>query len=66
MVVLMKDQLDHLFNKPMDRGQFLSHIGFAALTVVGVTSVLKALSERPHHSASHTTKHGFGGGPFGI
>ncbi len=35
--------LQKLFNKPMDRKQFLGHVGAGALMVMGISGLLKSL-----------------------
>jgi hypothetical protein len=39
----MKNQLQQLLAKPMDRKDFLKHVGIMALAVTGVTGLLAAL-----------------------
>lgn len=39
----MKDQLYDLLNKPMDRKEFLKHVGMGFATLVGVAGVIKAI-----------------------
>ncbi len=46
--------LQKLFNKPMNRKQFLGHVGAGALTIIGVSGLLKSMLDyggRPRQTA---------------
>lgn len=53
--------LQQLFNKEMDRRQFLAHLGAGALAVAGVSGLVKTLVDLGH---SHR-RSGFGSGSYG-
>jgi hypothetical protein len=40
----IKQELGILFNKEMDRGQFLKHIAVGAIAVTGATAIIKAIN----------------------
>jgi hypothetical protein len=54
----VKTSIASLFKTELDRRQFLAHIGAGLLVLVGIGSLLKALS-RP------TRPHGYGSGDYG-
>ena len=54
---------DDLLPKEMDRKQFLQHVGAGVLAVVGVSGLIKALTD-PHKQRSKTSS-GFGMGSYG-
>jgi hypothetical protein len=49
--------LQKLFDKPMDRKQFLAHIGAGALIITGVSGLLKNLI---HYSGSSAPRQNVG------
>ena len=40
----MREQIDTLFSKEMDRKQFLVHMGAGLMAVIGVSGLIKALT----------------------
>ncbi len=40
---MVKKELQKLLEKPMNRKQFLAHLGAGALTVIGISGLLKHL-----------------------
>lgn len=40
----MKDELNSLLQKKMDRKDFLKHVGIGFITITGVTTVLKSMN----------------------
>ncbi|MGZ6004800.1 MAG: hypothetical protein ACXWLH_01475 [Candidatus Saccharimonadales bacterium] len=42
---MIQRELQKLFTKEMNRKEFLAHIGAGALTIIGVTNLIKHLSE---------------------
>ena len=57
----MRDQIANLFEKEMDRKDFLRHIGIAFVAVVGLSTILTALERM---SSSDKTG-GYGGSAYG-
>jgi hypothetical protein len=57
---------DELLSKEMTRKEFLLHIGLLLLTLTGISSLLRTISDP--HLASRNTKSskGFGSGPYGV
>jgi|ADGO01.1.fsa_nt_gi hypothetical protein len=55
----MKDQLTSLLNKPMDRKEFLKHVGMGFAILVGFSGVIKALK------SSTVTAQGYGSSVYG-
>ena len=48
--------LQRLLNKDMDRKEFLAHVGAGALTIIGISGLLKNLvnySSRPHREVGY-------------
>lgn len=66
-----KNIVDELMNKPMNRKEFLAHIGVAMVTLVGVSAAIKnlgELSKKPTSSKNRVeppVRKGFGGGSYG-
>lgn len=56
--------IQKLFDKPMDRRQFLAHIGAGILAVMGVGGLIKGLVEFGAHSTRHSIN-GYGSSPYG-
>ena len=54
---------DDLLHEDMDRKQFLQHVGAGVLAVVGVSGLIKALTD-PHEQRSKVSS-GFGMGSYG-
>lgn len=70
MEIVLQDKLqkpvDQLLSKEMDRKQFLAHVGAGALTIMGVSGLIKGLvnySGRSHHLSSGSG--GYGGSSYG-
>jgi hypothetical protein len=55
----MREQLDNLFAKEMDRKQFLVHLGAGAMAVLGISGLIKALSD------SQKSGKGYGASAYG-
>lgn len=55
--------IDQLLSKPVDRKQFLGHLGAGALAVVGVPVFVRALHEMGNHHQVQTN--GYGSSPYG-
>ena len=56
--------LQKLFNKPMNRKEFLAHIGAGALVVMGVSGLLKTLLDYGGRSRRHVAA-GYGSSAYG-
>ena len=63
---MKQKNLQKLFDKPMDRRQFLAHVGAGALTIIGVSGLMKTLLDfggRPHrHIVDGYGSSSYGGG----
>lgn len=55
----LKRPLDDLLAKEMDRKQFLAHLGGGFLALIGITSLIKALTSHGKRES------GYGSGPYG-
>lgn len=58
----MKNDLNNLLAKEMDRTDFLKHVGIALLALSGAGAILKALTGVGNQ---HTVTSGFGSGTYG-
>lgn len=62
----MPEKLNEVLQKKMTRAEFLGLIGASALSVVGITSLLKNLSEGvDKRSVSPTSSDSYGGSTYG-
>lgn len=60
----MKSPLGQLFQKEMDRREFLAHIGAGALSVIGVSGLVKGLLD--YGGKSHAIRSsGYGSSSYG-
>jgi len=57
--------LQKLFNKPMDRKQFLAHVGAGALAIVGVSGLLKNLVDLGGSQPVAQRADGYGSSAYG-
>ncbi len=59
--------VDQLLKKEMDRRQFLAHIGAGALTIMGVSGLIKGLVNYSGRSSHHLSSGsgGYGGSSYG-
>jgi hypothetical protein len=65
----VKNVIDHTLQKPMDRKDFLSHVGAVFLAVIGVTSIIHSLGAHDSHpqaSTGKSTSQGYGSSPYGM
>lgn len=62
--MVQQKQLQKLFDKPMNRREFLAHIGAGAMIVLGISGLLKSLLELGHRPKAHVIQ-GFGSSPYG-
>lgn len=60
----MQSQIDKILQKRMDRKDFLKHIAFSAVAMVGVTSLIKALNPADV-MPSQKTASTYGGSAYG-
>ena len=58
----MKNQLNSLLEKEMDRTAFLQHVGIGLLALTGFSAVFKALNG---YGTNHSVRAGFGSGSYG-
>lgn len=70
---MLQKQLDNLLTKPMDRKEFLVHIGYGVVMITGISALLKGLGNLSYKSQPIPTKqpnrhavHGFGARTFGL
>jgi hypothetical protein len=61
----MNKHLQTVFEKPMNRKEFLGYIGAAILAVVGVSGMIKALLHHNGSPASHSVADGYGSSGYG-
>lgn len=59
----VKENVDTLLTKEMDRKAFLQHVGMALIGIVGITSVITAISRMAHFTPS--VSKGYGASPYG-
>jgi len=65
---VIKQQMSDLLQKEMDRKDFLKHMGVAAVALIGVPAVIKALTQATDSSTrSPSTKNslGYGSSAYG-
>jgi hypothetical protein len=66
----VKNVIDQTLQKPMDRKDFLSHVGAVFLAVIGVTSVLHSLgahdAQQQRISTDKSASGGYGSSPYGV
>lgn len=67
--MIFSDQFEDLLTTDMDRREFLAYLGAAALTVLGVSGLLRTLTNpsllRPSQPGHAPSSHGYGGGTYG-
>lgn len=62
----MKTQLNTIFNKEMDRKDFLRHVGIAMMMLVGGGAIMQALgSLHSGRTSSQSKSYGYGSSPYG-
>lgn len=61
---MAQKNLQKLFKKPMDRKEFLAHVGAGTLMVIGVSGLLKNLADYTGHS-HRKAEGGYGSSPYG-
>ncbi len=57
----IRQPFDQLLSKEVDRREFLAHVGAAGLGIIGVTSIIKALTG----SQTKKSSSGYGGSSYG-
>jgi hypothetical protein len=67
----MNKYIQTVLNKEMNRKEFLSYLGMFFLTIFGISTLLKNLSNlnspsKKTISSKSTNKTGFGGGAYGV
>lgn len=61
---MIQKNLQKLFEKPMNRREFLAHVGAGTLAVIGVSGLIKTLLA--HDAAPHRhVATGYGSSPYG-
>ncbi len=61
---MAQKNLEKLFDKNMDRKQFLAHIGAGFLVIVGISGLLKSLLEYGHKPRARVAS-GYGSTTYG-
>jgi hypothetical protein len=63
----VREQLDVIFNKEMDRKNFLKYSGGILLGVLGITGLLRLLAGSPHTQMpdEHPVSNGYGSSRYG-
>jgi len=54
-----------LLNKPMDRRQFLAHIGAGALIITGISGILRSLVDYSPFKGQKAAVGGYGSSAYG-
>lgn len=62
---MIKQQLNTILQKEMDRKSFLKHIGIAAIAVMGVPAVLKSFDSLGGGKSAERTVAGYGSSAYG-
>ena len=60
----VKDQVQVLLNKKMDRQGFLKHIAIGAIALTGVGSMIRVMAPK-QKSSTNTTSNGYGKSSYG-
>lgn len=60
----IKQQIDNILNKKMDREGFLKHAGLGLIAVAGATTIGKLLISQPSQQ-HHAQSLGYGDAPYG-
>ena len=61
----MASVFDELFEKKLDRKEFLAHMGAAGLALIGVSGLIKSLTDPHGHKNISQSSGGYGGSPYG-
>ncbi len=61
----MKQHVQAILEKPMNRKEFLGYIGAALLAVVGVSGMIKALLHHDGGSSNRSVAEGYGAAAYG-
>ncbi len=63
---MAQKQLQALFTKPMNRREFLAHLGAGVLAIVGISGLIRMLSDYGTSSTSHHHRSGgYGASSYG-
>ena len=63
---VIKQQINDLLQQEMDRKDFLKHMGVAAVALIGVPAVIKALSQSAAQPSAQSAKNmGYGSSAYG-
>jgi hypothetical protein len=60
---MIREQIDALLAKEMDRKEFLQHVGAGLMIVLGISGVLKALTQQQPHARKQGM--GYGSSAYG-
>lgn len=60
----IKQQIDNILNKKMDRQEFFKHAGLGLIAVAGATTIGKLLISQPQQQ-NRTQSFGYGDAPYG-
>lgn len=61
----MQNELKHLFDKELDRKEFLKYMGSVFLTLIGVTNLIRALTHHEIHPLHPSSERDYGLGAYG-
>lgn len=64
MALAVKENINDLLSKDVNRREFLMHVGAAAIAVIGVKELMKNLTD-PHQSRTQKTTQGYGMSAYG-
>lgn len=62
---MIREKLDKLYETEMSRYDFLKYLGVVFLSIIGVTGLLRALTQAQGASMSTAVHHGYGSSPYG-
>lgn len=61
----VKDKMDTILAKEVTRKEFLQHLGFGMLAVIGFSGLIKTLLETNTTKVSHGRSFSYGGNTYG-
>jgi hypothetical protein len=63
----MNNPLHQILEKEMDRKEFLIHLGAGIMSIIGLSTIFKALNgASSQKKGSSSSRSGYGSGPYGA
>jgi len=59
----MKERIDDILSRPMNRQQFLKQVGLLVLAVVGITNIINTFDK---HTGKNVSSNGHDGSAYGA